>query len=294
MKKSIEGIYAALISPMTESGELNLAALRKVVQWQLERGVEGFYVCGSSGEGLLLSLAERKLVLETVIDEAAGVVPVIAHTGTIRTADVIELSQHAADTGVVAASMIPPYYYPFKQEDILGYYEDVMRAVEIPVIIYNIPAFTGIAFTKGNSESLLDCPQIAGIKHTSMNMYDLERMKVAYPDKTYFNGYDEVFLSGLAAGATSAIGTTVNLFPALFKEIRSHYLAGEMQEAAVVQHKINAAIEVFLDVGIFNAVKYVFTLQGIDCGSCRRPFTPLHAEQKQRIEAYLGTLDFFS
>ena len=291
MKNTIEGIYAALISPMTESGRLNFDALRSVVCWQLERGVEGFYVCGSSGEGLLLSLAERKSILETVIDETDGAVPIIAHTGTIRSDDAIELSKHASETGAVAVSMIPPYYYNFTQEEILGYYDDVIRAVEIPVIIYNIPAFTGIAFTRGNSDSLLAQPQIAGIKHTSMNLYDLERMKVAYPEKTYFNGYDEIFLSGLAAGATSAIGTTVNLFPSLFKEIRALYLAGNMQEAANVQHKINAAIEVFLEVGIFNAVKYVFTLQGIDCGSCRRPFVPLSAPQKQRIETFLETFD---
>lgn len=291
MKNSIEGLYAALISPMTEKGELDTAALRKVVQWQLKRGAEGFYVCGSSGEGLLLSLQERKEVLETVLSEVASAVPVIVHTGTIRTADAIELSTHASEAGVAAVSMIPPYYYNFRQDEIIGYYEDVMRAVDIPVIIYNIPAFTGIAFNKGNSERLLASPQLAGIKHTSMNMYDLERMKVAYPDKTYFNGYDEVFLSGLAAGATSAIGTTVNLFPNLFKDIRSLYLAGDMQKAADVQHTINAAIELFVDVGIFNAVKYAFTLQGIDCGSCRRPFRPLGAEQKQKIEAFLGEMN---
>lgn len=291
MERTIEGIYAAMISPMTENSELNLAALRSVVRWQLERGAEGFYVCGSSGEGLLLSLAERKLVLETVIDEVGGTVPVIAHTGTIRTGDVIELSTHAKDTGVAAVSMIPPYYYNFRQEEIISYYEDVMRAVEIPVIIYNIPAFTGIAFTRENSDNLLAHPRLAGVKHTSMNLYDLERMKAAYPEKVYFNGYDEIFLSGLAAGATSAIGTTVNLFPELFKEIRTLYLAGNMEHAAKLQHTINTVIEVFVNVGIFNAVKYVFTLQGIDCGSCRRPFLPLSDEQKQRIVALLDALD---
>ena len=291
MEKTIEGIYAATVTPMTTTGEVNITALRRLVRWEIDHGVEGCYVCGSSGEGLLLSLAERKLVLETVLDEAGGTVPVIAHTGTILTADVIELARHAADAGATAVSMIPPYYYPFRQEEIIGYYEDVLHAVDIPIIIYNIPAFTGIAFTRGNSESLLAHPQIAGIKHTSMNLYELERIKAAYPEKVYFNGYDEIFLSGLAAGATGAIGTTVNLFPEVFKEIRTLYLAGDMQKAAGLQHKINTAIEVFLDVGIFNAVKYVFTLLGIDCGSCRRPFIPLTEEQKRRIEALLDTLD---
>ncbi|GAK55025.1 hypothetical protein U27_01856 [Candidatus Vecturithrix granuli] len=291
MKNNIEGIYAAIVTPMTATGEVNLYALRSLVRWELKHGVEGFYVCGSSGEGLLLSLSERKQVLETVLDETGGHVSVVAHTGTIRTDDVIELARHAAEAGAVAVSMIPPYYYHFNQEEIVGYYEDVLRAVNIPIIIYNIPAFTGVSFTRGSSARLLAHSQIVGIKHTSVNLYDLERMKAAYPEKIYFNGYDEIFLSGLAAGATAAIGTTVNLFPKLFKEIRALYLAGNMQNAAELQHKLNTAVEVFLEVGIFNAVKYAFTLRGIECGSCRRPFIPLTDDQKQRIQALLGVLE---
>lgn len=290
MHKTLEGIYAALITPMTATGDVNYAVLRQVTRWELTRGVEGLYVCGSSGEGLLLSLDERKAILETVLAEVGGAAPVIAHIGTIRTDDVIALAHHAARVGASAVSMIPPYYYRFGQEEILSYYEDVLRAVDLPVIIYNIPAFTGITFTSSNSGRLLAHPRLAGVKHTSHNMYDLERMRVAYPDKVYFNGYDEVFLSGLAAGATSAIGTTINLFPDWFREIRDRYLAGAMKTAADVQHRVNATVELFLEVGIFNAVKYVFTLWGMDCGACRRPFLPLTDEQKQRIAAFLANL----
>ncbi len=165
MKKNIEGIYAALVTPMTASGQVNPKALRSLVRWELEHGVEGFYVCGSSGEGLLLSLSERKQVLETVLAEAGEHVPVVAHTGTIRTDEVIELARHAAASGAAAVSMIPPYYYHFSQEEIVGYYEDVLHSVDIPIIIYNIPAFTGVSFTRGSSARLLAHAQIVGIKH---------------------------------------------------------------------------------------------------------------------------------
>ena len=113
MNRITEGIYAALITPMDASGAVSFNALRKIVRWQLNQGVEGFYLCGSSGEGLLLSLDERKKIAEEVINEVGGVVPVIIHTGTIRTADVIELSKHAENAGAEAVSMIPPYYYNF-------------------------------------------------------------------------------------------------------------------------------------------------------------------------------------
>lgn len=287
---SIEGIYAAAITPMDESGAILYQSLKEIVAWELSKGVEGFYVGGSSGEGLLLSIEERKKVLETVIEAVDGRVPVIAHTGTIRTADVIDLSKHAQAAGVAAVSMIPPYYYNFSLEEIIGYYEDVMQAISIPAIIYNIPAFTGIAFNKKNSHRLLAREQLIGIKHTSMNLYDLERMKQAYPEKIYFNGYDEIFLSGLAAGATSAVGTTVNLFSDKFKEIRSLYTAGDMHSAAAVQQSINTAIEAFVEAGIFNAVKFAFTQLGIPSGSCRKPFSPLTEASKVKLLQILTDL----
>ncbi|MCF7941282.1 MAG: N-acetylneuraminate lyase [Spirochaetia bacterium] len=286
----LSGIYAAAITPMHDDGSINERSLREYTRWELEHGAEGLYVCGSSGEGLLLSLSERKKVLEIVLDTVAGTIPVIAHTGTIRTADAVELTRHAKDAGAVAASMIPPYYYSFKIEEIIDYYTDVMRAVDLPLIIYNIPAFTGTAFTVRNCSALLKEPQLAGIKHTSMNLYDLERMKKNFPDKTYFNGYDEVFLSGLAAGADSAIGTTVNIFPEVFKEIRQSFQNGDMEKASLFQHKVNDLVELFVDMGIFNAVKYVFTLRGIPCGSCRKPFKPLSELQKSTIKQYIASM----
>lgn len=287
----VEGIYAAAITPMTDSGELNIDSLKEYVRWQKTRGLEGLYVCGSSGEGLLLSLEERKRLLETIIREVDGDFPVIAHVGTIRTADVIDLAQHAAAAGAAAVSMIPPYYYSFSLKEIIGYYQDVMKATDIPTIIYNIPAFTGVSFNVSNSRELFEDPQLLGIKHTSMNLYDLERMKNSYPDKVYFNGYDEIFLSGLAAGCNAAVGTTVNLFNREFKQIRKLYLEGEMQQAAAIQTKINDAIETFVSVGIFNAVKYAFTLMGIDCGSCRKPFIALTEEGKAQVEMTMKSMD---
>ena len=168
----------------------------------------------------------------------------------------------------------------------------MISAVDVPVIIYNIPAFTGISFNSGNSSRLLENPGIGGIKHTSMNLYDLERMKTGYSDKVYFNGYDEIFLQGLTAGATSAIGTTVNLFPRLFQEIRKAFIKREMTAAAEMQGKLNRIIEQFVSVGIFNAVKYAFTLNGIDCGACRKPFVPLDDAQKRIVEEILKESKF--
>ena len=260
-------IYSALILPCNADESINWDSLRQLVDRQIADGVEGFYCCGSSGEGLLMTLEERKRFVEAVVNQAAGRVPVIAHIGTIRTSDVIELAKHAKEAGCVAISMIPPYYYKFSQNEIAGYYEDVIRAVpDMPVILYNIPQFTGIEFNKANASRLLDNPNIIGIKHTSNNLYSLERMAAAYPQKLLINGFDEQFLGALSMGAAATVSTTANLFAPLFTAIRDAYQLGEMAKAKEYQQALNMRVELLCSVGIFPGTKYACTLKGIDCG----------------------------
>lgn len=277
-------IYSALILPCNEDESINWDSLRQLVDRQIADGVEGFYCCGSSGEGLLLSVEERKRFVEVVIDQAAGRVPVIAHIGTIRTADVIELAKHAREVGCVAISMIPPYYYKFSQSEIAGYYEDVIKAVpDMPVILYNIPQFTGIEFSKANASRLLDNPNIIGIKHTSNNLYSMERMATAYPEKVLINGFDEQFLGALAMGAVATVSTTANLFGPLFAAIRREFRAGNFEKALEYQRALNYRVETLVSVGIFSGTKYACTLRGIECGACRRPFELLTEEAKETV-----------
>ncbi len=280
----LKKIFSALITPTDANENVNYSALKQVVEQQLASGVEGFYCCGSSGEGLLLSLEERKKILECVMDTVNGRVPVISHIGTIRTHDVIDLARHAQSAGVTAVSMIPPYYYKFSMDEIMSYYEDVLQAVAgIKAIIYNIPQFTGVEFSKDNAERLLRNPNVIGIKHTSNNLYAMDRIHAAHPEKILFNGFDEQYLGALSMGAHATIGTTVNLFAPMFVEIRNLFLQGRIKEAYTTQARLNLRVEAMVKAGIFNAVKYGFTLQGIDCGTCRAPFKPLTEESKLHL-----------
>jgi len=278
-------IFSALITPMDKDEQVNYSALEQLVEAQINDGVEGFYCCGSSGEGLLLTLEERKKVLETVIRQARGRVPVISHIGTIRTRDVIELARHAKSVGADAVSMIPPYYYKFTMEEIIGYYEEVLQSVPgLKVIVYNIPQFTGVEFGKDNAGRLLGNPGTIGVKFTSFNLYSMERIRDAYPDKLLMNGFDEQFLGALSMGASATIGTTVNLFAPLFLELRRLYREGRMAEALEIQKEINLRVETMLKTNIFAAVKYCWTLRGIDCGNCRAPFRPLSDDDKRMLK----------
>lgn len=282
-------IWSALITPMDGDERLDLAALAQIVELQLRDGVEGFYCCGSSGEGLLLTLEERKQVLEQVLKTVDGRVPVIAHVGTIRTRDAIDLADHARSAGALAVSMIPPYYYRFSMDEIMDYYEDVIRAVpDAPVIIYNIPQFTGVEFGKGNAARLLANDHVVGIKHTSQNLYSLERMGRAYPQKMLINGFDEQLLAAMAMGACATIGTTVNLFAPLFLKLRAAYQAGDLTLALGYQRAIDRRVEETVRLGIFNAMKYGWTLRGVDCGFCRAPFRALDPAARAAMEELMA------
>ena len=282
--KDYHGVYSALITPMKKDESVNFSIISDLIEHQLQQGVQGFYLCGTSGEALLLSIEERMDFVREVSRVVKKRVPLIAHVGTLRTKDTIRLAQEASEAEVNAISMIPPYYYKFTQKEITSYYLEVLNNTDLPVLIYNIPQFTHVAFNKENAKELLDHSQVLGVKHTSTDLYGLERIKTAYPDKVLFNGFDEMFLPALAAGADATIGTTVNVFAGLFRKVADLYEAGNMKDALEVQTAINERVELFVKHGIFNAVKYALSIKGFDCGTCRSPFSPLTDEAKKEIE----------
>ncbi|PWC19041.1 dihydrodipicolinate synthase family protein [Brenneria corticis] len=288
--QSFRGIISAIVTPMHADESVNEEALALLVEKQLSRGIEGFYCCGSSGEGPLLNLDERKRILATIVGRVRGKVPVIAHVGTIRTADAVELAKNAEQDGANAVSLVPPYYYKFSKQEIIAYYRRVMSAISIPIIIYNIPQFTGVELDPEMAQALLSEEQVLGVKHTSHNLYSLERMTDKYPDKVFFNGFDEIFLSSLVAGATATVGTTVNIQPELFIALRRYYHQGDMEKARQLQQQINRIIEQMIARGVFQSAKYMAGIGLTDLGPIREPFAVLSAIQKQELDVLYRTV----
>lgn len=280
-----DGIYAALLTPFAKDGSVDEEAYRSLIRYELAHGTEGFYCCGSSGEGLLLSEKERMRLVEVLAEEANGKVPYIAHTGSLSTSQVIRMSKHAEAHGVSAVSMIPPIYYHYTPEEMTHYYLDVADAVNLDVIVYNIPQFTGISFNKSNP--IMRDERIIGIKHTSMNLYDLERLGQEFPEKILFNGFDEIWLYAQMAGATAAIGTTCNVCPRLYQAIRDELKKSHVAKAQKLQHVANTFVEALRKVGIFSAAKECMTQLGVSLGECRRPFLPLDKDGKKAVSAAL-------
>lgn len=281
--KKLEGLYPALITPFDKEGKVNTTVLQKLVASLMKKGANGFYVCGSTAESYLLSVDERKKVLEAVKEVTGYKVDVIANIGMFSTEHGIYLAKHAQNVGVSAISSVPPFYFPFKMEEYIQYYNDLANAVDVPVIVYNIPAMSSVNFTTRDLEILFKNKSIIGVKHTSYDLFQLQQILEMYPEKSIFIGHDEIFLSALSVGVKAGIGSTYNIMFEKFMEINQLFQQHKMEEALKVQNEINNIVVALSRVGVFKGVKAILEMQGFDCGICRKPFLPLTKEQIQYL-----------
>lgn len=282
--KNFKGIFPALLTPFDGNGKINDEELIRLVEYNIEKGVDGFYAGGSTAEAFLLSFEERKQILKTIAEAANGRCTLIAQTGCIGTDLTIELARCCESLGYDAVSSVPPFYYKFTFDEIKSYYFDLAKAVDIPVIIYNIPAFSGVSFTAGNICEFLNDERFLGVKFTSNDFYSLERIRRTHPDKILYNGYDEMMLAGLSMGADGGIGSTYNFMAEKFIKLLELFNSGNMSEARMLQAHINDIIETLIKTGVMQGEKYVLDRLGFNMGPCRRPYAELSEEQKDYID----------
>lgn len=283
MKKEFTGIFPALLTPFDKNDNVNTEVLRRITRYNLDKGVSGFYVGGSTAEAFLLSTEERLQVMQTVAEEAKTETTLIAHIGCISTKQAIELAKAAKEMGYDAISSVAPFYYKFSFPEIKKYYYDIVDAVDLPMFIYNFPAFSGVNLTVDNIAEFLTDDRFLGVKHTSSDYFALEQFKAAFPDKIVYNGYDETFLAGLAMGADGAIGSTFNLMAEKFIKIRALFAENKVAEAQAVQKEANAIIRALCKVGVMQGEKAVMDALGFEMGDARAPFAPLSQEQKKEL-----------
>jgi len=286
---ALAGVFSALMTPFHADGSLNLDMLAPLAEFQLAQGLYGFYVGGSTGEAFLQTAPERKAVLKEFAGVVNGRARLIAHVGAISTDEAITLAHAAADAGYDAVSAIPPFYYDFTSAEVLAHYRALADATPLPLIVYNFPAKSARPLTTTDLLALLAHPKIIGVKHTSQNLYQLERLKTAAPGAVIYNGFDEMFVGGVAMGADGGIGTTYNVMGHLFVEMYAAMQAGDLPRAQALQIKANAVIDVLVEVGVFPGTKAMLKMLGLDCGPCRRPFAPLTVAQYQKVEQIMAS-----
>lgn len=288
---SIEGILPALITPMNGAGEINPAVLQKLVNHLFDQGVAGLYLCGTSGEGLLLSVAERQRVVELVIEAAAGRGKLIVHVGAIATEDSVALARHAEKAGADGVSSVPPFAYG---RDVAGmelHYRAIAKACSLPLYLYNIPSVTSIHVTAEMVRPLLDLPNIKGLKFSDSNLFAEFRLIELGKEFDVFHGCDETLIAALMFGAVGGIGLTYNFMPRLYVELFRRFKAGDMAGANQLQLRASRWIEVFLSHARANQVglaKAYMGELGFDCGAARAPNPPVGASA---LKAFVRELE---
>lgn len=283
MEQKFKGIFPALLTPFDKNDNVNTKVLEEITEYNIKKGVDGFYVGGSTAEAFLLTDEERIQVMETVSKVAKGRVTLIAHIGCISTAQAIRLAKKAKELGYDAISSVSPFYYKFSFAEIKKYYFDIVDAVDLPMLIYNFPAFSGVNLTVDNISEFLSDERFLGVKHTSSDYFALEQFKSAFPDKVVYNGFDEMFMAGLAMGADGAIGSTFNLMAEKFIKIRNLFAENKVEEARAVQNEANVIIRALCKVGVMQGEKAAMDALGFDMGPARAPFGPLTEEQKKEL-----------
>lgn len=295
MKQNIlfRGILPALVSPVSEDGEVLVRETERLVKWQMSEGVNGFYICGSTGEGLLLKKETRKKLLEVVLDAVQGKVPVITHVGAIDLPTTLELAVHAREAGAAAVSSIPPIYFQYGEKEVIEYYKQIAAAAEIPLVMYGV----GLANTKltvSLVEELMKVENIIGIKWTYPDYYSMGLLKnINGGNINVINGPDEMLICGLAIGADAGIGTTYNVMPGLFVKLYDAYQNGRVEEAKTLQQTINRVITVLIKYHAIASTKELLCHMGFEVGQCTKPLRRLTAEEREAFLAEVsGIVDF--
>ncbi|WP_417310990.1 dihydrodipicolinate synthase family protein [Devosia sp.] len=286
----IGGVLPALVTPFDQDEAFDEGRMRSIVDFLVGRGVNGLYIAGSTGEAFMMSPEERKRVLEVVVDEVKGRIPVIAHVGAISTYHSADLARHAEKVGADALSAVPPFYWGFTHDQIVGYYRDITAATGLPMCAYNVPLAGLFGFDL--IKRLAEIPGVEGIKYTAPTHSEIMRIKAEIgSDFVIYSGADEMAMSGMAFGADAIIGSFYNTIPEVYLALLEAMAAGDLKHAEELQATANAIIYFTLARSPNAAIKRTMAWQGADAGYCRKPFTNYYdAAAEDQLKAEYAAL----
>lgn len=286
--QKLGSILAAMLTPMRPDGSVAPEGVAPLVDFVLSKGVRGLYASGSTGESVLQSGEERAEILTALAEHAKGKCTLIAHVGAASTREAAKLARHVGDIGFDAVSAVPPFYYKHAFEDIADHYRAIADAAGLPLIIYNIPALSGIDLSTEKLLELLRDDRITGVKFTAQDLFQYGELRKAAPDKMFYFGTDEMFLAAAASGTDGGIGSTYNLIGDVYVGIEKAVAAGDMATARALQGKANDLIAILLKHGVIPGLKYALNRIGVPVGPCREPFRAPSAEGERVIDQWLA------
>lgn len=294
-KEDLKGIFSALLTSFDENGNINEDGVRQIVRHNIDKmKVDGLYVGGSTGENFLISTEEKKKIFKIAKDEAKNDIKLIAQVGSLNIHESIELAKYVTELGYDAISAVTPFYYKFSFEEIKDYYNTIINSVDNYLIIYSIPFLTGVNISVEQFGELFQNEKIIGVKFTAADFYLLERLRKAYPNHLIYAGFDEMMLPATVLNVDGAIGSTFNVNGIRARQIFELAQQGKIDEAFKIQNITNDLITDILGNGLYQTIKYLLQLQGIDAGYCKKPMSIITEAQKEKAkemyEKYLKSI----
>ena len=285
MEDKFKGLYAALLVPFDENGQVKEEGLAQIAKNAIEtEKLDGLYVNGSLGENFLLSKEQKKQVFKVAKEAVNDDVKMIAQVDSLDLNEAIELGKYATELGYDAISAVTPFYYPFSFEEIKDYYFELIEATQNNLIIYAIPDLTGVNISIEQFGELFNHEKIIGVKYTAPNFFLLERIRKAFPDKLILSGFDEMLVQAAVSGVDGAIGSTYNVNGVRARQIFEKAQNGNIAEAYEIQHETNNIIENVLSMGIYSTLKEILASRGIDGSVPKRPFKPFNEANRSKLD----------
>lgn len=289
----IKGIIPAMVTPLDADENLNEAALRQLVNHLVDGGVHGLFPVGSQGEFYALTPAEKQQIMEIVVEETAGRIPVYAGTGAISTREVIIVNKMAEQAGIDAVSVISPYFISPTQDELYRHYMTIAEATTLPVLLYNNPGRTGgLNLSAELVARLAEHPNIVGIKDSSGDLtLTTDYIRRTGDDFAVFLGRDTLIYAGLLHGAKGAIAATANVAPVLVAEIYQAFSEGNLARSLAAQNRL-AALRLAFGLGTFPmVVKEALNLIGINAGPALSPVGDISPESRAKLKQVLRSLE---
>jgi 4-hydroxy-tetrahydrodipicolinate synthase len=282
-----EGVYTALVTPFRD-GRVDERALRELVEWQIDAGVDGLVPVGSTGESATLTHAEHGQVIELVVQAARGRVPVVAGTGSNSTAEATSFTAHAKEAGADGALLISPYYNKPTQEGLVAHYTAIADATRFPLVVYNIPGRTGSNILPATLVRLALHPHIVGVKEACGDIEQIGRVVAGCPDDfEVLSGDDGMTLPILALGGKGVISVTSNIAPAKMIELVRAAAAGDFSTARRVHFELLPLFDALFCETNPIPVKAALELMGRIGPEIRPPMTPITDAGRERVQAAL-------
>ncbi|HZZ71023.1 MAG TPA: dihydrodipicolinate synthase family protein [Pirellulales bacterium] len=298
--KRLQGIIPPLVTPLKSRGELDRAGLKKLLERVLEGGVQGVFVLGTTGEAPALNYRLRYELVETTCEFVAGRVPVLVGVSDTSLTEAIELAHYAQGSGATAVVAAPPYYFPCGPAQIVRYYQELADEATLPLLLYNMPACTGVKLDNEMVGALAPHQNVIGLKDTSGDLATFHKfleLKELRPDWSFFIGPEGLLAESLRAGGDGGVNGGSQLHPELFTALFAAFQSGAAAEVSRLQDKIAQLRRIYtLDqagLGVARGIKCALQWLGICEAHVCEPFAPYSTEQAEDVRAILESLELW-